>query len=879
MTHRHDHHGHDHGPPDLTAIRGRLAGARGPQFWRSLEELAGTEAFQEYLGREFPSQVDEWNDPVGRRRFLQLMGASLALAGVSGCAFQPPETIVPAVQSPEQNVSGKPLFFASALTQGGYAAGVLVESWSGRPTKIEGNPDHPANRGGTDVFMQASILDLYDPDRAQVVSRNGRISTWDDFLGNVLRIRDAHKADGGAGLRVLTEVTTSPTLVVQFQALRKEFPRAKWYQYDPVGRDNARAGAILAFGEDVQTIHHLDRADVIVALDADFMTIGPGRLRDARDFAARREPEPDLYGARPKAMNRLYVVEPTPTCTGSLADHRLPLAAHRIEGLARAIAKGVDVEGVAGPWGLLDEAYPFAAAVAADLKAHRGSSLVIAGIGQPPAVHAIAHAINGALGNAGKTVEYIAAVEAEPADRSGGLHELVAEMKAGKVATLAILGGNPAYDTPADLDFAKALEKVGTSIRLGGYEDETSRLCRWHIPEAHALESWGDALAHDGTATIVQPLIAPLYGGKSAIEFVAALASGGSRPGLDLLQAYWKEQKPGPNFDAFWRKTLRDGVVAGSAAKPKTVTLKPLGSLPAPQEPAGEALEVVFRPDPTVWDGRFANNGWLQELPKPMTRLTWDNVALVSPKTARDLGLRTDELYGESDVVELTFPGRTRLRIPAWVTPGQADGVITVHLGYGRTRAGRVGTGAGFDAYPVRTSAAPWFATGVTATRTGKTYRLASVQHHSNMENRELIRAATLGEYEAHPRFAQEPDEHVTPDATLYKDPLPQLVRTPSDDGTPGEGNAWGMAINLNTCIGCNACVIACQSENNIPIVGKEQVLMNREMHWIRIDRYFEGAEDDPHIHHQPVPCMHCEKAPCENRLPGRGDDPQAPRG
>ena len=352
----------------------------------------------------------------------------------------------------------------------------------------------------------------------------------------------------------------------------------------------------------------------------------------------------------------------------------------------------------------------FAAAVCDDLKAHRGSSLVVAGIGQPPAVHALAHAVNAALGNVGKTVEYIAAVEAEPGDRMSGLRELVADMKSGKVATLAILGGNPAYDAPADLGFGEAIGKVKTTIRLGLYEDETSKLCQWHIPEAHPLEAWGDALAFDGTATIVQPLIAPLYGGKSAIEFVAALASGGSRQGLDLVQSHWKAQKPGPGFDAFWRKTLRDGFVAGSAAKPKVVALKSLGSLPAPVEPGGGAFEVVFRPDPTVWDGRFANNGWLQELPKPISQLTWDNAALVSPKTAESLGLRRDQLYGVSDVIELTFPERTRLRIPAWVLPGQADGVITVHLGYGRTRAGRVGSGTGFDAYRLRTSGSPWFA-------------------------------------------------------------------------------------------------------------------------------------------------------------------------
>ncbi len=867
MTHLHDHHGHDHAADELAAARRRLADGRGPQFWRSLEELADTDAFRDYVAREFPSQVEVWDDAVGRRRFLQLMGASLALAGVSGCAFQPPESIVPAVQSPEQNVSGKPLFFASALTLGGYATGVLVESWSGRPTKIEGNPDHPANLGGSDVFMQAAILGMYDPDRSQVLTRNGRISTWDDFLANVLKIRDAHKADGGAGLRLLTEVVTSPTLVDQIGALRKEFPQAKWYQYDPVGRDNERAGAILAFGEDVQPIHHLDRADVVVALDADFMTIGPARLREARDFAARREPEPDLYGSKPKAMNRLYVAEPTPTCTGSIADHRLRVAAQRVEGVARAIAQAVGIEGVAGPSKPLDaDLARFAVAVANDLKSHRGASLVVAGVAQPPVVHALAHAINGALANIGKTVEYIAPVEAEPADRVAGLRELVEDMKAGKAATLAILGGNPAYDAPVDLGFVEALGKVKTTIRLGLYEDETSKLCQWHIPEAHPLESWGDALAFDGTATIVQPLIAPLYGGKSALEFVSALATGGAQQGLTLVQSYWKGRKPGGNFDAFWRKTLRDGVVADTAAKPKSVSIKPLGSLPTSPEPAGGAFEVVFRPDPSVWDGRFANNGWLQELPRPLTRLTWDNAALVSPRTGKELGLKVDELYGESDVIELTANGR-KLRIPALVTPGQADGVVTIHLGHGRTRAGRVGTGVGVDAYRLRPSDGLWSATTTSLTRTGETYRLASVQHHSTMENRDLVRVATLGKYAEHPKFAQEPDEHVVREATMYEDPLPQHRRNPIDEGGLGEGNSWGMAINLNTCIGCGACVVACQAENNIPVVGKEQVLMNREMHWIRIDRYYESDEehkDDPKIHHQPVPCMHCEKAPCE---------------
>jgi len=843
-----DHHDH----PDLAEARGRLAGARGPQYWRSLEELAGTEGFQDYLGREFPSLASEWTDPVGRRQFLRLMGASLALAGVSGCAFQPPEKIVPYVITPESQVAGKPLFFATAVTRGGYADGVLVESWSGRPTKVEGNPAHPSNLGGTDSILQASILGLYDPDRSQVATRNGRITTWDDFLGTVVALRAAHKADGGDRLRLLTEPVTSPTLAGRIGALLAEFPKGKWYQYDAVGRDAERAGARIAFGEDVEPIHHLDRADVIVALDADLFSAGPGRLRAAREFAARREPD-----ANSGAMNRLYVVEPSPTCTGTLADHRLAVGAHRVADIALAIAAGVGVEGVAAPARALDpKLTKFVAAVVDDLKAHRGKGLVAAGFGQPAAVHAIVHGINGALGNLGKAVELVEPVEARPADRLDGLRELATDMAGGRVGTLIILGGNPAYDAPADLDFARALERVRTTIHLGLYEDETSARCHWHLPESHSLEAWGDALAHDGTATILQPLIAPLYGGRSAIEVVEALATGGTRPGLDIVRSTWEGRKTGGDFEVFWRKALRDGVVAGTASKPKPMTPKSLAGLALPA-PAAEGLEVVFRPDPTVWDGRYANNGWLQELPKPITRTTWDNAALVSPATARRLGLAVSEEYGTSDVVELALKGR-KVRVAVWITPGQADDTITLHLGYGRTHAGRVGNGAGFDVNRLRTSEAFWSATGLSLSKTGETYTIATVQHHNNMDGRELVRVGSLAEYREKPHFAQEPDEHVKPEMTLFQVPLPLL------DRKEGVGNSWGMAINLNTCIGCNACMTACQSENNIPVVGKDQVLKGRELHWIRVDRYFEGEADDPKIHTQPVPCMHCEQAPCE---------------
>ncbi len=856
--HHHDHDGHDH-YHELAEIRETLARAGGSRYWRSLEELAGTDAFQGFLGREFPSQSEEWTDPVGRRQFLRLMAASLALAGVTGCAFQPPETIVPYVQAPEQIINGRPLFFASSLTHEGYGMGVLVESWQGRPTKIDGNPEHPATLGASDAFLQAAILTMYDPDRSQVITRNGRVGAWDDFVGVVIELRRQARDDQGAGLRILTETVCSPTLVEQIRALLAAFPKAKWYQHQAIGRDNAREGLRMAVGDDVEPIHNVAKANVIVSLDADFTAQGPSHLRDARDFATRREPE-GLSGG----MNRLYVIEPTPSCTGSIADHRLAVPSHQVVVMAQAIAHGLEVKGVSAPTpALIPARAKFVDAIVADLKANRGACLVLAGVAQPPVVHALTAAINFALDNVGKTIDYIAPIESDPANRINGLRELTADMAGGRVSTLIVVGGNPAYDSPADINFADALDKVKSTIRLGLYEDETSSHCHWHIPEAHPLEAWGDVLAYDGTASIVQPLIAPLYGGKSAIELISTLVTGESKAGLELVRSHWEAKRPGPEFEGFWRRTLRDGFVADSAFKPKPVRLK-LGTVQIGQS-SGPGLEVNFRPDPTIWDGRFANNGWLQELPKPMTRLTWDNAALLSPATAKRLGLVVDELYAKVDQVDLTLNGRT-VRAPIWIVPGQADDTVTIHLGYGRTRAGRVGSDIGFNAYRLRPSDSPWSATSLKVEKAGETFELATVQHQNvinGLQDRELIRVSTLSEFRETPHFAQVPDEHVKRDLTMFEVPLPQLRRQEGH-----EGNAWGMSINLNTCIGCNACVIACQSENNIPVVGKEQVITGRAMHWLRIDRYYEGDLDAPTIHHQPILCMHCESAPCEPVCP-----------
>lgn len=840
---------------DLAALRARLAEARGPEYWRSLEELADTEEFQAFLRAEFPHPAPDLTDAVSRRHFLKLMGASLALAGVTACTRQPTEHIVPYVRALEEIVPGKPLFFATAMPMAGAAIGVLVESHMGRPTKVEGNPDHPASLGATDVFAQASVLTLYDPDRSQVVTYLGSVSTWDEFLQALGTALEGQRVVKGAGLRLLTETVTSPTLARQIEAILDLFPEAKWHQYEPIHRDHVKAGARLAFGEVVETRYRFDRADVILSLDGDFLTRLPGSVAYARQFTSRRR-----TGSATETMNRLYVVESVPTLTGSMADHRLALRASQIEALARAVARELGlVEDELAEFLIPHKAW--IEALARDLKRHRGASLIIAGDEQPPAVHALVHAMNHALGNVGKTVVYTEPIEARPIEQMESLQELVADMDAGRVDALIILGGNPVYTAPADLDFAERLSKVKFRVHLGLYNDETAELCHWHIPETHYLESWSDVRAYDGTVSIVQPLIAPLYGGKSAHELLSALLGKPGQSSYAIVRETWRaEYERGrwpqyKNFEHFWQIALNRGVIEGTTLTPKSVSLKmPPGGWASPSEPgtAGGArqagtqrtLEINFRPDPTIWDGRFANNGWLQELPKPLTKLTWDNAALVSPALAERLGLKN------GDLVRLEYRDRL-VRAPIWVLPGHPDDSVTVHLGYGRRRAGRLGTGIGFNAYVLRSSDASWFAPGVTISKTGDRYELVSTQHHHSMEGRHLVRVGTVEEYRKNPRFAQEMGENPAPDMTLYP-------------GYTYQGYAWGMAIDLNACIGCNACVIACQAENNIPVVGKKEVGVGREMHWIRVDRYYRGGLDNPETYHQPVPCMHCENAPCE---------------
>jgi len=827
---------------DLETASARIAATKGPEYWRSLEELAGSAEFQEMVHREFPKGASEWVDSVSRRGFLKLMGASMALAGMTACTKQPLEPIVPYVRQPEEVVPGRPLFFATAFTLSGYASPILVESHLYRPTKIEGNDRHPASLGGTDIFAQASILGLYDPDRSQTITYLGDVRTWGMFQEAIRGPLSVQKGLQGGGIRILTPTISSPTLADQLSSLLKIYPQAKWHVYEPINRDNVYEGAKMAFGQPLEARYDFEKADVIVSLDADFLYAGfPGSTRYIRDFAKRRNPDSGN-------MSRLYVVESTMSSTGAKADHRLPLRAVDVETLVRVLPV-VEMMN-SNPPGLNGEQQVFAADIWRDLQGHHASSAVIAGDHQPAVVHALAHELNQALGNVGKTVFYTDPIDANPVNQAESLKDLVADMRGGKVDILIILGGNPAYDAPVDFGFADALKNTNIPLRvhLGLYQNETAELCQWHINEAHYLEAWGDARAYDGTVSIIQPLIAPLYNGKSAYELIALLAGQVDASGHDLVQSYWKKQHSGADFDVFWRKSLHDGWIEGTTFAPKQVALKTAGLSPHPATNAN-ALEINFRRDPTVHDGQFSNNGWLQELPKPMTKLTWDNPVLIGPAMAARMGLKTE------DVVELELNGN-KVTAPVWIQAGHPDNSVTVFLGYGRRRAGRAGTGAGFDMYPLRSSATPWFAGGLKITKVGGTYKLASTQGYQTMDTpngatRPLVRETTLEEYRKEPNFAKE--EEPPKELTLYK-PYPYEK----------EPYAWGMAIDLNACVGCNNCIVACQSENNIPVVGKEQVVIGRHMHWLRVDAYYQGDRDNPKAYFQPVPCMQCENAPCE---------------
>jgi molybdopterin-containing oxidoreductase family iron-sulfur binding subunit len=796
--------------------------------------------------------------PLSRRGFLGIMGASLAMAGATGCSRPPLETIVPYHDGPAEQTYGKPVFYASALECGGDALGVLVECNMGRPTKIEGNPDHPASLGATNVAAQAAVLELWDPERSQQVRRLRRPATWGD-AAMALRERMAVLAPrAGEGLAVLTEPIASPSLEAAIAALQASAPRAAWHAWSPLMHDAAAADAASAPG--MVPRYRFDRARTILTLDADFLGGMPGHVRYAHDFAATRRAE------TPAAeRSRLYAIECVPSLTGAAADHRLALRGSDILHAARAIAHAMGANAAAPARDVLPAAW--LDAVVHDLRDSGAAALVVAGDRQPVEVHALARAVNARLGALGHTVLAVPPSITSPHGEDASLAALVARMRAGAVDSLLILGGNPVYAAPADLDFAAALAKVPFSLHLGLYDDETAEQCTWHIPAAHPLETWGDVRSVDGTVALQQPCIAPLYDGKSAHQVLAALRGDATASARDLVLAHWTRAL-GAQAAAGIDDALRRGRVAGTGAGAAAAAPAPdradtrageatapsagassagaaSAASPAPASPAPtspDAVELVFVPDPRVHDGRYANNAWLQELPKPLSQLTWDNAAEMSPALAARLGVANEEH------VDIALGGRSVVA-PVWIMPGMPDGTIALALGYGRRRAGSVGNGRGFDAYRLRTASAPWIAPGASVRRAAGRTSLACTQTHSRMEGRDIIRTVSVVQAAAcTPQACGTPD--VRHQRTLY-------------DSPPQGPYAWAMSIDLSACIGCGTCTVACQAENNIPTVGKEEVGNGREMHWIRVDRYYQGEPASPRTAFQPVPCMQCEHAPC----------------
>jgi MoCo/4Fe-4S cofactor protein with predicted Tat translocation signal len=900
---------------NFASLRNRILEQNGKQYWRSVEEFVDAPEFEEFVKREYPTHAETWDNSLSRRNFIKIMGASLALAGLSGCVIQPAEKIVPYVRDNEEIIPGKSLFYATSMTLGGVAVGLLARSYEGRPVKIEGNPEHPGSLGATHAFAQAALLNMYDPDRSQQILSRGTPSSWQNFVTDLRGMIEENRANGGAGIRFLTETITSPTLIAQFRQISSELPNARWYQYEPINNDNAMAGAQMALGAPVHTVYRFDAADRILSLDDDFLS--DFNVRYAKDYSRKRF----FHYNEKRDINRMYMVETTLSITGAKADHRMAVKPSQMPAIAQAIAAALGVGG-ANPEGITEEMRRWIEPMARDLLANQGRSLVTVGKNQPPIVHALAHAMNGALGSVGTTVTYTDPLHANPEMlQVDGLRQLISEIDAGAVRMLVILGGNPVFNTPADLKLNRErMDKIPYRAHLSQYVDETSELCHWHISEKHFLETWSDSRAYDGTVTLTQPLIQPLYNSRSIHEVVQLfLRENFERNDLDIIKDFWQAQgfanaarataaQPtgggatttpqtqqnqaqqnqnqaqtqtqatqttggNQNFEDQWRRVVHDGFVANSAA-PARIASANAGFLAQPQPaPVAGELEISFRVDPSVYDGRFANNGWLQELPKPLSKTTWDNVAFVSPRTAQRLQLNQNRKYNEmtgaeegtsfintkggnlfSDLVTLSYQGaQIEKAVPVWIMPGQPDDVVTIFTGYGRSRAGRIGTGLGYNAYEVRRTDALWYGVGG-LNKTGEQATIASTQTHFNMEGRDILRVYNVEEFVKNPDVGHQHEEY---GKSMYP-------------GFQYNGNKWGMTIDLNSCVGCNACVVACQAENNIPVVGKEQVERSREMHWLRIDAYFSGNDLNAptELSFQPMLCQQCEQAPCEPVCP-----------
>ncbi len=868
----------------------------GKQYWKSLDELNAAPEFKAFVEREFPEGASELGTNVSRRRFLQVMGAGMALAGVSGCKpiRRPDQNILPYNKMPESLIPGVPQFYATTMSIGGAAVGLLVESHEGRPTKIEGNPKHPSSLGATGKYHQASVLGLYDPERTQVPVKSGVSSDWDSFWKDAEALFAGYKANGGAGLQFLSGYIASPSLADVKAHVLKTYPKAQWTTYEAVNRDTQAQGIKAVTGQALDPHYKYQNAKRVLSIDADFTEAESDHLKAAKAFTATRDP--DLGTEK---MSRLYMVESMFSPTGGAADHRLRVRPSQVANVLVLVAKELQAQGLdLGAWGAEVSALAADAAttgvkpeyikeLAKDLLEAKGASVIVVGRYQPAVAHALGHVLNAALGNIGATVEYkpsvVVALNGETSSLEG-ITALATAMGAGQVETLVILDCNPAFATPADLDFAGKLAKVKHVINLGAETNETSSLSEWHLPMSNFLEEWSDGLGFDGTASIGQPLIQTMYASQGAAELLAGLSGYAQRHSHDIVKEYWRSKLGGADFEHTWRQMLHDGIIPGTAHASVTPGSAAGGFAKLPALPQGKGTEIIFRHHPNLYDGRYANNAWLQELPDPVTKLTWDNAVYVSPKladrlkisgmlTAERTGTRMGE-YRSRPMVRVTVGGKS-LEAVAWIVPGLSDETAVLQFGYGRRTVGKVGTGSGFNAYAIMNSASPFWAGDVSIEATGGDYEVGCTQDHWSLEGRPIVREKGLEVYEENKEeaFSEELwNEHpVDPKDGLEKSLWTEASAAKNGDrGTYDftQGQQWGMVIDLNTCTGCNTCLLACTAENNIPVVGKEQILRGREMHWIRLDRYFTGDVDNPEMVFQPMTCQQCENAPCEEVCP-----------
>lgn len=840
-----------------------LAASTGREWLSALEEHLTYDAL------EFPNGVADPPDSMSRRGFMKLLGASMALAGVAGCVREPDDKILTYVKSPPELVPGIPLHYATSMTLDGYATGLVVESRTGRPTKVEGNPEHPASLGTAGVYEQASVLQLYDPHRARGVRVGGRSASWSTIAAAFApaQLRQRIGANG-AGLSLLLEPTSSPFLAALIERVRSTYPAARIYFHAPLASSAQLTATRSVLGAPLLAQHDFQQSSVVVSLDADFVGSGPFHLRYASDFAQGRR------AARAAgAAHRLYVAEQSPSPTGTVADNRVAVTSGSVGLIAAALwdtvtstvqggtpSPGSAIGALALP-SLTPAERAWVQAAAADLVASAGRCIVVAGPHQSANVHSIACALNARLNaslrDLAEVTWYTPSPIIEAGEPSHDLARFAADLQSGSVDTLVILEGNPVYSAPADLDLLRLIRAVRNTLYLGAYDDETARAATWHVAAAHYLESWGDSRSYDGTTSLVQPLIAPLHGGRTPAELLSLLAGDAGTSAHNLLRESWRARDQSPSFDSWWDDSLRRGVVAGSATARQTPPVNGDAVAAARNALAASAasvdrhsLSITFTPSPAVHDGRFADNAWLQELPDPTTKLTWDNAALMSPALAAHIGVASGEI--------VTIHNRSHaLDVPALIVPGHADGAMSLSIGYGRSGAEAIARDVGANANKLRVSSASYIDSGIVVTRTGRQHPLAITQTHWTLEGRG---ATILGLPQSSSATPKTTPARKRRPLTLYEPPKP-----------PPDGFAadqWAMTIDLDTCTGCSACVVACQAENNIPVVGKDGVLASREMHWMRIDRYLTGPVDTPQMSVQPMLCQHCEKAPCEYVCP-----------